>query len=80
MEKIYLQIMIAQASIEILFNAYSRHQDFKLSDEDIIDFCDLFDSHLTQIQNTIIEKKLVPEPCIQSLKYVQNMDKICANS
>jgi hypothetical protein len=59
MDKIYLKIMLAQASVDILFNAYNRSKAFNLSDDDIIDFLDHFEKILCDIQREIVASKLV---------------------
>jgi len=61
MDKIFMKMVMAQGSIDVIFNAYQRHHAFILTNEDIVSYIDYFDKTLLDIENLLLEHNLIPE-------------------
>lgn len=67
--------MMCQGCIDVVFNSYTRTASFSLSDQDIVDFIDLFDKNLCEIETLLVENKLVSDDLIEYLK-----EEVCVHS
>lgn len=53
MDRVFMKIMVIQASIDVIFNAYQRHPAFNMSDDDIIHYCEHFSKTIDDILKII---------------------------
>jgi len=74
MDKIYLKMMLAQSTIDIIYNSYQRRQTLVLSNEDICDFLDFFINILEGIEKEIITQKLVKPALIEKMELYPNWE------
>jgi len=74
MDKIYLKMMLAQSTIDIIYNSYQRRQTLVLSNDDICDFLDFFINILDGIEKEIITQKLVKPALIEKMELYPNWE------
>lgn len=49
MDKIFMTLMVSQAMLDTVFNAYQRRADFAMSDEDLVYFIDFWTIHCFEL-------------------------------
>jgi len=64
MDKIFMKIVMAQGSIDIIFNAYQRHHAFALTDNDMVSYLDYFIKILDDIEGLMLEYNIIPSEAV----------------
>lgn len=80
MDKIYLKMMLAQSTIDIIYNSYQRRNALILSNDDICDFLDFFINILEGIEKEIVSNKIIKNEVLQKYNLFPNLEGGLSNA